>query len=411
MRKVPIFIIFVVAIFFAYILGFSVAYNSLPAEQKVVGVANKTNPKLTQNVDFDIFWDAWRKVETKYVDKEKIDRQKMVYGAIEGMVRSLGDPYSGFFDPESAKIFREDNLKGSFSGIGAEIGFRKGLLTIISPLPNSPAQKAGIKAGDVIVKINGESTVDITLEQAVMKIRGKKGTKVTLTISREGSEELIDVDITRDIIEIPTIDSKIEDNNIGYIKIYRFSGNVFDLFVKSVKDLKRQGAESFIIDLRNNPGGLLGSVINITSTILPKGDVILIEKFGDERKERVYRSKGYNLLDLNTIPIVVLVNEGSASASEILAGALKGKKNVKIIGEKTFGKGSVQELVDLKDGKSALKITIAKWLTPSGQSINEKGIEPDIVIKQKEDSKDDIQLKRAIEIIKRKIDINFLILF
>ncbi len=390
---------FILLLLLSFFVGFAYGYKEKPAEEKVIGISHKTNPLLTKNVDFDIFWDAWRKVESKYVDKDKIDRQKMVYGAIEGMIKSLGDPYSGFFDPESAKIFREDTIKGSFSGIGAEIGFRKGLLTIISPLPNSPAKKAGVKAGDVIVKINGESTADITLEQAVMKIRGKRGTKVKLTIAREGSDELIDIEIVRDIIEIPILDYKVKDKDVGYIKIYSFSGNVFDLFVDAVNSLKRRGINKFIIDLRNNPGGLLGSVINITSTILPKGDVVLIEKFGDGRKDKVYRSKGYGLINENA-KIVVLVNGGSASASEILAGALKGRKNVKIVGEKTFGKGSVQELVDLKDGKSAIKITIAKWLTPKGVSIHEKGIEPDIVVKNKKEDKDDLQMKKALEIIK-----------
>ncbi len=393
-KKITKFALLVFVIYLSYSFGYYNGYEDMPSEKKISGVLNKETQ--IENVDFQIFWDTWKELERKYVDRKDINRQDMVYGAISGMVNAVGDPYTNFFAPESAKIFKED-IDGSFSGIGAEIGFRKGLLTIISPLKDSPAQKAGIKAGDVIVKVDGESTVDMSLEEAVLKIRGPKGEKVTLTILREGLEDLKDITIVRDTIQIPTIEYEIKEQNIGYIKLYNFTGDASPLFKKYAKELKNQGAERFIVDLRNNPGGFLDAAIEIASTMVPKGEVITIESFGGKKSDRKFRSKGYGYLQ--DVPLVILINEGSASASEIVAGAAKGKDKIKIVGKKSFGKGSVQEVVDITED-TFLKVTIAKWLTPDGMSIQDNGIEPDIEVDDSEDPKEDPQLKKAIEVVK-----------
>ncbi|MBI3671372.1 S41 family peptidase, partial [Candidatus Azambacteria bacterium] len=351
-----------------------------------------------EGADFSVFWETWHKIEQKYVGRSKLDKQAMVYGAVEGMVKSLKDPYTSFFEPESAKIFKED-VNGSFSGIGAEIGFRKGLLSIVSPLKDSPAEKAGVKAGDVILKIDKKETTDMSLEEAVAHIRGEKGTDVVLTVAREGSSEPKEIKIKRDTIKVPTITSEIKDGNIGYIKLYNFTGDATNEFANTARTLLAKGAERFVIDLRNNPGGFLDSAIDISSMVVQKGDIITIEDFGNGKGKQEYRSKGYGLLE--NIPIVVLINNGSASASEIFAGAIKGKNKVKVLGEKSFGKGSVQEVVDITDN-TFLKVTIAKWLTPDGSSIQDGGITPDIeVLKPKdEDPKKDIQLEKAMETVK-----------
>lgn len=378
-------------------VGYQIGVNSIPSSAKVSGVINKTTTNQ-KDIDFEIFWDAWNKLEKKYVGRNNLDKQEMVYGAIRGMVSSVGDPYTTFFKPESAKIFKED-VNGSFSGIGAEIGFRKGVLTIISPLENSPAEKAGLKAGDAVLKVDDKITADMSLEEAVANIRGERGKEVVLTIIRDGLDETKEIKIIRDKIEIPTIKTEMKNGNIGYIKLYNFTGNVVQLFDESVNKLKRQGAKKFIIDLRNNPGGFLGAAIDTASAVVPKGEVVLVEDFGEGngKEEKKYRSIGYKTLE-NT-PLVVLINGGSASASEIFAGAVKGRKLVKIVGEKSFGKGSVQEVLDLPN-ETFLKVTIAKWLTPDGTSIQDEGITPDIEVKQDEkDGAKDSQLEKAIETV------------
>jgi carboxyl-terminal processing protease len=392
-------LIIVAIIGFSGIIGYQIGAGSIAPSAKVTGIIN-TTPQNPENVDFEIFWDAWNKLEKKYVGRKDLNKQEMVYGAIRGMVSSVGDPYTTFFKPEAAKIFKED-VNGSFSGIGAEIGFRKGVLTIISPLENSPAEKAGLKAGDAVLKVDDKSTADMSLEEAVANIRGERGKEVTLTIIRDNLDETKEIKIIRDKIEIPTIKTEMKNGNIGYIKLYNFTGNIVQLFDDSVNKLIQQGAKRFVIDLRNNPGGFLGAAIDTASMVVPKGDIVLVEDFGDGngKESKKYRSIGYKTIE-NT-PLVVLINGGSASASEIFAGAVKGIDRVKIVGEKSFGKGSVQEVLDLPN-ETFLKVTIAKWLTPDGTSIQDEGITPDIEVKQKEseDNKKDTQLEKALEIVK-----------
>ncbi|OHA07644.1 MAG: hypothetical protein A3B29_05605 [Candidatus Sungbacteria bacterium RIFCSPLOWO2_01_FULL_51_34] len=365
---------------------------------EVVAIQNQ-EAGMPNGVDFALFWDVWSRLERDFVDKKNIDRQKLVYGAIDGLVQSLGDPYTTFFPPEEAKRFNDD-IKGEFGGIGAEIGIRKGVLTVIAPLKDSPAERAGLLAGDKVLKINGTSTTELSLDQAVSSIRGVKGTPVTLTIARERVDGAKDISVVRDSIRIPVYETKKLGDGIFYVHLFNFNENAADEFRRALQEMHRVGASKLILDLRNNPGGYLNHAVDIASWFLPAGEVVAREVFASG-KEVVYRSHGYVYLERT--PVVVIINQGSASASEILAGALRDKRNITIVGEKSYGKGSVQELEPLPDSAS-LKITIAKWLTPNGFSINDSGIEPDIAKElQAEDVEQDRdpQLDAALEAVRK----------
>lgn len=352
-------------------------------------------------VDFSLFWDAWNLIHERYVDRSELDTQAMVFGAIKGMVKSIGDPFTVFLEAEESKRLQED-IKGEFAGVGIEIGLRDEILTVIAPLDGTPADKAGIIAGDKITGIDGQSTAGITLEEAVAKIRGRRGTKVVLTVSRkkDGQEEIKDFEITRDRIKIPTAKWEIKDSDIGYVRLFTFNQIAREEFDEALVQLKKQGAgKKLILDLRNNPGGLLDLAIDISSYFLDPGEVVVIEDFGNGRRDELKAKPNGQLKDAK---IVILINKGSASASEIVAGALHDNKGVKLIGEKTFGKGSVQQIEELRF-KTSLKLTVAKWLTPKGRSISDEGIEPDIEVKRsEEDVKEgrDPQLDKAIEVIR-----------
>jgi len=351
-----------------------------------------------EDIDFSLFWEAWKKLEEKYADKEKFNVQEMIYGAISGMVKSLDDPYTVFLTPEDTKRFIED-VKGTFEGVGMEIGIRKGQLQVIAPLEGTPAQKAGLRAGDKILKVDDTLTAELTIDQAVDLIRGPKGTEVRLTIYREGWEETKEIPIIRGVIEIPSLKWEILENNIVYIQLYQFSEKAsFDFRVAAIEILNSP-AEKIILDLRNNPGGYLEVAQDIAGYFLEKGQIVAIEDFGQgEQKEYLAQGTGW----FKEYPMIVLINEGSASGSEILAGALRDNRQILLIGEKSFGKGSVQELESLKGG-SSLKITIAKWLTPKGDFITDVGLEPDVKIKMtSEDYEKDLdpQIDKAIEIIR-----------
>lgn len=393
MKKIFYIIIFIFIVFGAFWGGFFTAkhYGVLPDNL----LNFQSNFFSGQNLT--LFWEAWQAVSNKFIDREKIDQKKAFYGALQGMVKSIGDDYTEFYSPQEAKIFNED-ISGSFEGVGMEITVRRGIITVVSPLEDTPAWKAGIKSGDLILKINNEDATNLKLEEAVMKIRGPKGTKVILTIMREDFKEPKDIEIVRDVIVVHAVKFKMLENNIGYIKILNFGKNSVPEFYNAINDLLTKGANKLILDLRNNPGGFLESAVIISSWFLPKGDKVVIEDFGGKSPQRIHRSLGPGIL--SNLPLVVLVNRGSASASEILAGALRDNLNVKILGEKTFGKGSVQEVVNLSDG-SLVKVTVARWLTPKGKLIEGKGIDPDIEIKNESD-KEDLFLNKAIEILKNK---------
>jgi carboxyl-terminal processing protease len=347
-----------------------------------------------QNIDFSLFWEVYDKLKEKFVEKEKIDNQKILEGAISGMVKSLGDPYTVFLNAEETKRFMED-VKGTFEGIGVEIGVKKGQLQIIAPLEGTPAQRAGLKSGDIILKINGQFTMDMTLEEAISLLRGPKGTKVRLTIQRKEWEEPKEIEIVRDIIEIPSLRWEIKDykgEKIIYLKLFQFLEKTSEDFKKAAYKILKIPTKKMILDLRDNPGGYLEVAVDVAGWFLEKGKPVVIEDFGQEKK--TYSAQGPSLF--SDYKLVVLINGGSASAAEILAGALKDNKEVLLIGEKTFGKGTVQELISFKDG-SSLKVTVGKWLTPKGNLIAEKGLTPDIEI---ENNEDEFQLQRALEILK-----------
>jgi len=353
-----------------------------------------------EDLDFSLFWETWRVIERKFVDKASINVQDMVYGAISGMVNSLGDPYTVFMEPDDTKRFIED-VKGSFEGVGMEVGIKNNQLTVIAPLEGTPAQKAGLRAGDAIVKVDGELTSDMTVDEAVNRIRGARGTEVVLTIFRKDWEEEREVKIVRGVIEVPSLKWELlADDNIAYLHLYHFTEKAAYDFRKAAIEILESPANKVILDLRNNPGGYLEVAQDIAGWFLKSGEVVVIEDFGEGKEQKLYKAEGNGLL--GSYSLVVIVNEGSASGSEILAGALRDNLGVKLIGESSFGKGSVQELEKLKGG-SSLKITIAKWLTPKGELITDKGLEPDVKVEITEEdvaAEKDPQLDKAIEIIK-----------
>lgn len=352
------------------------------------------------NGNLDVLWQTWQIAKNSYFNIASIKDQDLIYGATEGLVKSLNDPYSVFFKPSDAKKFEED-VGGVFGGIGAEIGIRNEKLVIVAPLKNTPAERAGLQSEDYIIKIDELFTLDLSVDEAVKHIRGEKGTTVILTILREGWKEPKEISIIRDFISIPTLDWKMLDNDIAYVQLYNFNENAAGAFYSAAVSFLTQGAKGVILDLRNNPGGFLEVAVNLGGWFLDKGQIVVKEKFSSG-KEEIFRANGNSAL--NKIPVVVLINKGSASASEILAGALKDNRAIKLIGEKSFGKGTVQELQNLKDG-SAVKISIAQWLLPKGGLIEKKGLEPDIEVKMNEEdakAKRDPQLDKAIEIIKNE---------
>ncbi len=360
---------------------------------------NAVSDSLSKDVDFELFWNVWETIKDRYVGSDDLKDIDMFYGAQMGLVASLGDPYTIFLKPEVAKEFQNE-LEGKFQGIGAEIGIKNDKLTVISPLPNSPAEKSGIKPGDIIIAIDGLDTTSMSLNMAVSKIRGDKDTKVKLRIIHKDEKTDQEIEITRDDIKYESVVWSVKENHIGYIKISHFNTDTDALFDKAINDLVAKKVDSIILDLRNDPGGYLTTAIKVASDWV-ENNVIVKEEFRDKSKTQNY-STSTATPRLKGKKTVILVNGGSASASEIVSGALQDYKLATIVGEKTFGKGSVQDLIKLEDG-SSLKLTIAKWLTPLGRSINGEGITPDIEVKlTTEDYNKDIdpQLDKALELLK-----------
>ncbi|MFH1045332.1 MAG: S41 family peptidase [Candidatus Omnitrophota bacterium] len=328
--------------------------------------------------EIELFTDALTLIRSDYVDDTKY--KELIYGALKGMLQSL-DPYSQFLDPEEYREVKVET-EGEFGGLGIEISMQEGLLTIISPIDDTPAFKVGLKAADRIVKIEGEITKDITLTEAVRKLRGKPGTDVHITIMREGAEKLLDFTITRDIIKVKSIrKAKLFEDNVGYIRLSEFQERSPEDLEAALSQLEKEGLDSLILDLRNNPGGLLDSAVKVAEKFVPAGKVIVSTRGRLGRQNMVFRSE--TRTNHRTYPLIVLISQGSASGSEIVAGAIKDLKRGMLLGTKTFGKGSVQTVVPLGDG-SALRLTTSKYFTPSGICIHEKGIEPDVKVEFQE---------------------------
>lgn len=333
-----------------------------------------------KDLDFKQFWQVWSKVQDKYV-KRPADEQQMFYGAIAGMVASLGDPYSVYFTPEIAQQFQEE-LEGSFSGIGAEVGMKDNRVVIIAPLPESPAEAAGLRPGDYIAEINEKSTAGLSVEEAVKQIRGPEGTDVTLTIEREGAKGSTKITIKRRKIELKSVTHQMLPDNVLLITLSSFNEQTMPQFNAAIATAQQKKVSGIVLDLRNNPGGYFDTAISVASEWLMPGQVVVAEREGKDAQSQEFKTVGSHRL--RGIKTAVLINGGSASASEIVAGALQDHQMAKVIGTKSFGKGSVQEYEELADG-SALKLTVALWYTPKDRSINESGIQPDVVIEEKKD--------------------------
>lgn len=354
------------------------------------------NKHTSKDADLSLFWDVWQAMEEYYPFDEPGNEDK-VYSAIEGLVESYDDEYSSFFPPARSEFFSQ-TISGTFAGIGAEIGIRNGYLSVIAPLKDSPAEKAGIKSGDIVSHVDGIDISGDTLDVAIARIRGPIRTDVILTIIRieEGELETVDITINRDTVNIPVLEIE-QINDVFIIHLYNFNTSAKEEFTNALTEFKNSGSTKLLIDVRNNPGGFLSASIDMASYFLPQGSVILREKFGEGKEDKIYRSKGYLLLEDLDFQTIVLQNSGSASASEILAGALRDNNAAFVAGEQSYGKGSVQQLIDLPEN-TALKVTIAKWLTPSSNQISEIGITPDFEISSDYDSIEDIQLQETLKL-------------
>ncbi|MDP3791797.1 MAG: S41 family peptidase [Candidatus Omnitrophota bacterium] len=340
--------------------------------------AGKAQSKDDLYSQIELFSDAISAIRSDYVTE--VDSKKMIYGSLKGMLSSLDD-FSAFLDPDEYKEISVET-KGEFGGIGVEIVLRDGIITIITPIAGTPADSAGLKPQDKIVRINGKTTKNITLNDAVKMMRGEPGTSLTLTIWREKEEKVLDVPIKRAVINVTSVkDAYLLEDKIGYIRLIEFQQKAARELEDNLKKLEGQGMDALILDLRNNPGGLLDSAIEISEKFLPKDHTIVSTKSKNQSQNTIFKSKGQS--QHPQYPIIVLVNEGSASASEIVAGALRDNKRAILLGAKTFGKGSVQTVIPLKDG-SALRLTTASYYTPSGKSIMNEGVAPDVVVEQEE---------------------------
>jgi carboxyl-terminal processing protease len=367
-KKVPLSIAF----FCVFSFGIYLGYQSIPLISKTAALETAWSTK-PESVDFTRFWKVWSVLDEKFPKAELVQPETRIDGAIKGLAESMGDPYTVFMAEKEAQVFSE-TISGEFSGIGAEIGMKDSIPTIVAPLKNSPAMKAGIRAGDRILKIQGEDVSKIPLDVLISRVRGEKGSTVTLTLFNEKSDtKPREVSVVRDTIIVPTVDyASVGD--VFVVRLYTFDAKAITEFKKAMIAFSASKKEKMMLDLRGNPGGYLDAAVDIASYFLPEGSVVVREEFGDATKDE-FRSKGYPLSRQN-FKLAVLVDEGSASASEIVAGALKDLGRAQILGKKTYGKGSVQELVQI-DGASLLKVTVANWFTPNGISISKNGVMPD----------------------------------
>lgn len=392
-------VLFLLGILLSFIIGWQVGHRDYTLSWKNyvpnITISN-TQPPAGVNIDFKLFWQTWNLLNQEYVDKKALDPQKMYYGAIQGMVASLGDPYTVFLPPQSQKSVKEE-LGGSFEGVGMELGFNKdNRLVVIAPLKGTPAEKAGIRSGDLILKINGKDSTNTSLPDAVNMIRGPKGTSVSLEIFHEGDQNPTDLSITRDTIVVKSVDSNIKTTPAGkkvaYLKISNFGEKTDDEWNSAVSDVLSQNPQGVVLDLRNNPGGFLDDAVYIGSEFISSGNIVLQENGQGERQEYKVSRVG-KLLNL---PVVVLINKGSASASEIVAGSLQDHQRATLVGTQSFGKGTIQEAQDLPED-TGIHITTAKWLTPNGHWIHNIGLTPDVKVDAGDDPSKDPQLDAALQ--------------
>lgn len=393
----------ILIILLAFLLGWQLGHRDVEVKlsnyKPSVSFINREPPKHV-NVDFKLFWDTWDLLSRSYLDRKAIDPNKLFYGAISGMVAALGDPYTVFLPPEQQKFSKEE-LNGSFEGVGIQLGFNKDKrLVVVAPLSGTPAQRAGIKPADMIVKIEDKDTTNMTLPEAVNLIRGEKGSKITLTIFREGEADTREFILERDTIIVKSVEVSYRETDSGkkvaVIKLSRFGERTRDEWNSGVSDLLSADSDALVLDLRNNPGGFLEGAVYIASEFLDGGNVVLQENSEGERASFKV-TRGGKLLKM---PMTVLINKGSASASEVVAGAIQDRARGKLVGEQSFGKGTIQEAQELQEG-AGIHITVAKWLTPNGRWVNDtQGLQPDVKIEgEKEVTAEDPQLEKAVELL------------
>lgn len=398
-NKSSLIVLSIIGIVGAFGAGVQIGKGNNSASTQTASVTLATS---SENLDLAPFYKALETLNDRFVattaSSSVPSNADKVYGAIEGMTAAYGDPYTVFFPPKETSAFQEE-VRGDFEGVGMEIAIKDKVLTVVAPLKGTPAERAGMKPGDQILKIDKLFTNGMTVEEAIKHIRGPRGTMVTLVVKRNGGIE--DIKVERDVINIPTIDTKMRDDGVFVISLYNFSSNSASLFRDALREFIQSGSDKLVLDLRNNPGGYLESAVDMASFFLPMGKTVVIEDSGAKAKQQAERSRGYDVFNQN-LKMVVLINEGSASAAEILAGALHEHGIAKLVGEKSFGKGSVQELINITPD-TALKVTIARWLTPQGHSISQNGLEPDVTVaitKKDLEKKLDPQMDKAAEILK-----------
>ncbi len=411
LRILTISIIAVIMTGTAYLAGFGTSWlmthqmGLADAAQAVNRPAGQpTTASSGQPENFNVFWEALDIVKQEFYG-DLPDEKQVTYGAVRGVLETLDDPNTLLIDPELAELDRT-SLQGEFEGIGAVVTMnRDGQLVVISPMEGQPAMDAGLQAGDIILEVDGREITGMSLTEAVMLIRGPRGTTVKLTVLRAGAEDVLTFEIVRARIETDTVVHRMleEAPEVGYIRLRVFGERTNSELRDAIQDLQNQGAKAYIVDVRNNPGGLLASAIDVTSQFVT-GDVVVTERWRDGR-EKPFKARRGGLLTNPDVPLVMLVNKGSASASEILAGAIRDLNRGTLVGEETFGKGSVQQVHTLSD-KSQLNVTVAHWLTPAGDDISEQGILPDVVVTPTEEqiqAQEDVQLERAIEIVQKQL--------
>lgn len=398
-------IVLIIAVLIIASFGFGIYFGKSAQNSNYKKPIISNSSATSSVIDMDAFWTTWKLLDQKFVythkDAKKIDDKDKLWGAIQGLTASYGDPYTVFMPPEESKSF-EGDISGNFEGVGMELAFKNKNIVVVAPLKGTPAYKAGVMKGDILLSIDKKNTLNMSVDEAVKLIRGKAGTNVTITFARENIVEPIEIKITRGIIDIPTAETEIK-GDIFIIKLYNFYALSSNKFRLALREFIESGKNKLILDLRGNPGGYLESAVDMASYFLPLGKIVVRENFGANIEEQIYRSKGYNIF-ANNLKMIILADNGSASASEILAGALQENNVAKIVGTKTFGKGSVQELVRVTPNTS-LKVTIARWLTPNGISISDNGLTPDYEIKITEKdlkANKDPQMEKAIEALNQK---------